>query len=142
MPRPRFLSPCNADRYVDKSRERVAEFSFPDAATSASVPGGLISLRYREGKPPLVQLYRVEGCDVTTEQASGPNRGAVASLADVVARLINAVSDAPADSTGAAMVKVRKALASEAQRHLAAVYPDVRDHNAALREALRRKLEA
>lgn len=70
-----------------------------------------------------------------------PNRGAVASLADVAARLINGVSDAPADSTGAAMVKARKALVAEMQRALADVYPDALAHNGAVRAALARKLE-
>lgn len=67
MPRPRLTVNCVADNYVDKTRERIAEFSFPDTDGPA---GGLIAFRSREGKPPLVQVYRAEGCTVTTDDTA------------------------------------------------------------------------
>jgi hypothetical protein len=69
-----------------------------------------------------------------------PNRGAVASLAETVAQLISSVAEAAPDSTGQAMVKVRKALIARLQRDLAAVYPDARDHNRTVTNALQRDL--
>lgn len=66
MKRPKIIAPCVADRYVhDKRRERIAEFSFPGTDGPA---GGLISLRQRDDGPPIVELYRVEGCEVRTER--------------------------------------------------------------------------
>jgi hypothetical protein len=61
MPKPRLILSCVANAHAT-SGERIAEFSFPDGRVN--LPGGLLSLRYREGAPPLVSLYRVEGCEV------------------------------------------------------------------------------
>jgi hypothetical protein len=64
MPKPRLILSCVANAHAT-SGERIAEFSFPEAADGrGNLPGGLLSLRYREGAPPLVSLYRVEGCEV------------------------------------------------------------------------------
>lgn len=65
-----------------------------------------------------------------------PNPGAVAALADTAARLVNRWNDAGQDSGGHDMVKVRKALIRELRLNLAAVYPDPRDHNLELKQAL------
>ena len=65
-----------------------------------------------------------------------PNPGAVASLADCAARIVNAFSEAGQDSSGQDMVKLRKALVRELRSHLAAVYPDARDHNLSLKQAM------
>lgn len=62
MIRPRMITKCVADHYVsDKSKERIVEFSFPGTDGPA---GGLISMRYREGGLPIIELYKVEGCEV------------------------------------------------------------------------------
>lgn len=62
MKRPRLISPCVADRNVrDKSRERIAEFSFPGTDGPA---GGLISFYLPPNGRPRVTLYCVDGCEV------------------------------------------------------------------------------
>lgn len=99
MNRPRFTSPCVADRYANKSRERIAEFSFPGADGA----GGLIALRYRDGQPPLVNVYRVEGCEVVTEESAGLNRIVNAALV---------VVDAQGFDVVAAITDLRLALAA------------------------------
>lgn len=59
MKRPRLYSPCVADRYVNKRRERVAEFSTEDGAS------GLIALRVADGdRCASLTVYAVEGCEV------------------------------------------------------------------------------
>lgn len=59
MSRPRIFSPCVADRYVTKARERIAEFSTADGA------GGLIALRVAEGHyPASLTVYQTEGVEV------------------------------------------------------------------------------
>lgn len=64
MAKPRLTTRCPADAYT-AADERIVEFSFPEAADgTGTLPGGLIRLQYRDGKPPLVLLYRVEGCEV------------------------------------------------------------------------------
>lgn len=63
MRKPSLTLRCVADTHAQPG-ERIAEFSFPAAAGGGNLPGGLISLRYREGAPPLVSIYRVEGCEV------------------------------------------------------------------------------
>lgn len=59
MRRPRLYSPCIADRYVNKARERIAEFSTDDGA------GGLIALRVADGdKCAALTVYNTEGVEV------------------------------------------------------------------------------
>lgn len=61
---PRLNLACVANRYAAPG-ERIAEFSFPWAATgSGDLPGGLISLRYRDGAPPVVCFPRLEGVEL------------------------------------------------------------------------------
>lgn len=69
---------------------------------------------------------------------TSPNPGAVATLADIAAQLVNGYAAAGQDSTGQEMVKVRKALIDRLQRALAEVYPDARDHNRNITNALAR----
>jgi hypothetical protein len=68
-----------------------------------------------------------------------PNPGAVASLAEYAAQIINRAVAAGEDSTGQGMVKVRAELLVNLQRALADVYPDTRDHNATVANALARR---
>lgn len=64
MRRPHLTLRCVAAGYAANG-QRIAEFSFPAAADGrGNLPGGLISLQYREGGAPLVSLSRVDGCDV------------------------------------------------------------------------------
>lgn len=71
MKKPRLISPCVADRYAGPG-ERIAEFSFPEAASGGGdLPGGLISLRYGRGeRRPMIYVHRVEGCDVAAPESS------------------------------------------------------------------------
>lgn len=59
--KPRVLTQCVANQYA-APHERIVEFSFPSTDGPA---GGLISFTDREELPPLVQVYRVDGCKVT-----------------------------------------------------------------------------
>lgn len=62
MKRPKVITKCVADHYVQrKSIERIVEISFPNTDGPA---GGLISLRYRPDGPPIVELYRFDGCEI------------------------------------------------------------------------------
>jgi hypothetical protein len=70
---------------------------------------------------------------------AGPSRGATASLAEIVAEIINGYSAAGQDSTGQEMVQVRKAKMDQLQRALADLYPDARDHNRTVINALLRR---
>lgn len=65
MRKPSLTLRCVADHYAING-QRIAEFSFPEASDGkGSLPGGLLSLQYREGAAPLVSIYRTEGCEVT-----------------------------------------------------------------------------
>lgn len=75
--RPSLTLRCVADQHANRPRERIAEFSFPDASDGrGSLPGGLIALRYRDGgRRPVVEVYRVEGCDVVGPPAEVAKAG-------------------------------------------------------------------
>ena len=61
MPRPSIKSPCVADRYADRTRERIAEFSDGEA-------GGLISVGRRDDGLH-VSIYRAESVLVHVDPA-------------------------------------------------------------------------
>ncbi len=71
---------------------------------------------------------------------TAPDRGAVAALADLAARVVNSATQAGTDSTGQNMVRLRAEMVGALQRALRDVYPDARDHNRTLSEALQRRL--
>lgn len=111
MRKPRLISPCVADRYSGPG-ERRAEFSFPDHVgreaapwlAASAIPGGLLLLKDRgPDLPPLVELYRVEGCEV---------RGTMSDAQ----RAVNDAALAVADSEGGDLIEavagLRKALAA------------------------------
>lgn len=68
MRKPSLNLRCVADHYATNG-ERIAEFCFPHAQGDGRLPGGLLSLLYRDDAPPLVSLYRVEGCEIATPTA-------------------------------------------------------------------------
>jgi hypothetical protein len=107
--RPSFSSTCVADRYADKRRERIAEFSFPDAPEAGGVtPGGLIRLAYRDGAPPLVELYRVEGCEIRTPP-SAEARAVLASAAEYVERFADLNGEPKGGNCRRVLAQLRRA---------------------------------
>lgn len=54
MARPSIKSPCVADGYADKTRERIAEFSAPNGK------GGLIAIRQNDDGTVTVSLYQLD----------------------------------------------------------------------------------
>ncbi len=62
MKRPSIKSPCVADRYADKTCERIAEFSAPNGK------GGLIAVRQHPDGAVTVAVYRLDpGVTVTVD---------------------------------------------------------------------------
>jgi hypothetical protein len=96
MRRPFLTLRCVANTFASDG-ERIAEFSFPAAADGrGELPGGLISLRYRgDGLPPLVNLYRVSGCEVDTPAIAEARRqaGALRSLIGRAAEYVGRFAD-------------------------------------------------
>lgn len=62
--RPAVIVNCVADRYADRGRERIVEFSFPNGK------GGLIAFRQSDGGVCTINVYRMdEGVEVYSAQA-------------------------------------------------------------------------
>lgn len=57
MARPKVITNCVADTYVDKHRERIIEFVDP---AGENRPGGLISFRHQDDGSLDVYLYRLD----------------------------------------------------------------------------------
>lgn len=70
MRKPRLITACVANTYAAEG-ERIAEFSFPEAASdSGDLPGGLMSLRWNGQSPPVLEVYNVKGVRVLSPDFS------------------------------------------------------------------------